>query len=109
MAVATADIHIKIDPRVKREAEKNFTKCGITMSRFINDVLRSFNRDFKENKVEIEKYSVPENLRIETHEQLVNILEKRIKTDEGKYYTLDEAKQMVMGGKNRSHEWKNTK
>ena len=98
MTVATADIHIKVDPQVKREAEKNFAKCGITMTRFINDVLRSFNRDFKENRTEIEKYSVPENLRIETREQLVNILQKRIADDDGTYYSVDEAKQIVMGG-----------
>lgn len=102
MAVATADIHIKIDPQVKREAEKNFAQCGTTMSRFINDVLRSFNRDFKENRTEIEKYSVPENLRIETREQLVNILEKRIAEDDGTYYTVEEARKMVLGGR-RSH------
>ena len=103
MAVATADIHIKIDPRVKREAEKNFSKCGTTMSRFINDVLRSFNRDFKENREEIERYSIPENLRIETREQLVSMLEKRVASDDGKYYTLDEAKAKVLGGRTRGH------
>ena len=98
MAVATADIHIKIDPRVKNEAEKNFAKCGTTMSRFVNDVLRSFNRDFKEKSAELEKYSVPENLRVETREQLVKILDERISSDDGKYYTVDEAKKKVMGG-----------
>lgn len=98
MAVATADIHIKIDPRVKNEAEKNFAKCGTTMSRFVNDVLRSFNRDFREKSAELEKYFVPENLRIETREQLVKLLEKRIATDDGSYYTVNEAKEKIMGG-----------
>ena len=104
MTIATADIHVKIDSRVKREAEKNFAECGTTMTRFINDVLRSFNRDYKENHTEIEKYSVPENLRIETREQLVNILQKRIESDSGAYYTIDEAKEVTMGGKIRGHE-----
>lgn len=103
MAVATADIHIKIDPRVKSEAEKNFEKCGTTMSRFINDVLRSFNRDFKQNNREIEKYTVPENIRIESRKQLVHILEKRISSDDGTYYTLEEAKEKVLGGRTRGH------
>lgn len=103
MAVATADIHIKIDPRVKSEAEKNFKKCGTTMSRFINDVLRSFNRDFKQNSREMEGYVVPENLRIESRKQLVSMLEKRINSDDGTYYTIEEAREKVLGGRARSH------
>lgn len=104
MAVATADIHIKIDPLVKEEAEKNFKACGTTMSRFINDVLRSFNRDFKQNNKEIEDYVVPENLRIESREQLVRILEERIAADDGTYYTIEEARERVLGGRARSHD-----
>lgn len=103
MAVATADIHIKIDPQVKNEAEKNFKKCGTTMSRFINDVLRSFNHDFKQNSKDIEGYAVPENLRIESRKQLTNILEKRIASDDGTYYTIEEAREKVLGGRARSH------
>ena len=98
MAVATADIHIKIDPSVKSEAEKNFAECGTTMSRFINDVLRSFNRDFKERREILEKYSVPESLRIETREQLVRILRERAESGKD-YKTTNEAREMVLGGK----------
>ena len=104
MTVAMADIHVKIDSRVKLEAERNFAECGTTMTRFIGDVLRSFNRDFKENRTELEKYSVPENLRIETREQLINILKKRIALDDGTYYTVEEAKTMVMGGRAKDHK-----
>ena len=103
MAVATADIHIKIDPQVKSEAEENFKKCGTTMSRFINDVLRSFNHDFKQNSREIEGYVIPENLRIESRKQLINILEKRISSDNGIYYTIEEAKEKISGGRARGH------
>lgn len=104
MAIATADIHIKIDPRVKTEAEKNFAKCGTTMSRFINDALRSFNSNFKENNAEYEKYSVPENLRIETREQLVNILRNRILADGSTYYDVAEAKEIILGGNSKAHQ-----
>ena len=44
MALATADIHIKVDPAVKREAEKNLKSYGISMSDLINVTLRGFNR-----------------------------------------------------------------
>ncbi len=104
MTVAMADIHIKIDSRVKLEAERNFAECGTTMTRFIGDVLRSFNRDFKENRAELEKYSVPENLKIETREQLVNLLRERIASDDGTYYTVDKAKELVIGGAKKGHE-----
>ena len=95
MAIATADIHIKIDPQVKREAEHNFSKCGITMSRFINDALRSFNRDFRKNSESVIEAMTPENLRIESHAQLVRILEERISANNPSY-SLDEVRDKIL-------------
>ena len=89
MALATADIHVKIDPMVKKKAERKFKAAGITMSDFINIELRKVVRgDRKVEKVIDE--ALPENLRIESEEQLKRLLEKRIEKDGGKYYTSEE-------------------
>ena len=98
MTIALADIHVRVDSRIKTEAERNFAKCGTTMTRFISDVLRSFNRDFRENSAAIEGYSVPENLRIETREQLVRILRERMESEQD-YYTMEQAREVILGGR----------
>ena len=81
MALATADIHVKIDPMVKKKAERKFKAAGITMSDFINIELRKVVRgDRKVEKVVDE--ALPENLRIESEEQLIELLKKRLEKEE---------------------------
>ena len=36
MALATADIHVKIDPKIKKDSEKVLKEIGISMSDLIN-------------------------------------------------------------------------
>lgn len=94
MALATADIHVKIDPLVKKKAEKELKKVGITMSDFINIELRRVIRG--ERKVEkIVDEALPENLRINSEEELIKFLEKREREDTGVRYTSEQMREIL--------------
>ena len=94
MALATADIHVKIDPLVKKKAEAKFKEIGITMSDFINLELR---RVIKDDGVaeRIVDESLPENLRINSTKELIAFLEKREKEDNGVRYTSEQMKEIL--------------
>ena len=96
MALATADIHVKVDPAIKKRAEKKFKEDGITMSDFINIKLRGYLRG-DSVLATTDKRNLPENLRIETKEELEAFLKKRIKENEkaGKYYTSEEMRELL--------------
>lgn len=94
MALATADIHVKIDPFVKRKAEKKFKKAGITMSDFINLELRRVIRDDKVIEKAVDE-ALPDNLRISSKEELIALLEDREKNDNGIRYTSEQMKAIL--------------
>ena len=94
MALATADIHVKIDPLVKRKAEKKFKEAGITMSDFINLELRRIIRDDEPVEAVVDE-ALPENMRIGSEEELIAFLEKREKDDKGVRYTSKQMKDIV--------------
>lgn len=97
MALATADIHVKVDPAIKKRAEKKFKKDGITMSDFVNIKLRGYLRGDnifpQRNEAEL-----PENLRITTREELEAFLDKRLAENEEKnqYYTVDQIREELV-------------
>ena len=93
MALATADIHVKIDPLVKKKAEKKFKEIGITMSDFINLELRRIIREDK--AAEIVDEALPDNLRIASVDDLVALLRKREREDSNKGYTSEEMKTIL--------------
>ena len=94
MALATADIHVKIDPLVKKKAEKKFKEIGITMSDFINLELRRIIREDKA-VAEIVDEALPDNLRISSVDDLVALLQKREREDSNKGYTSEEMKTIL--------------
>ena len=94
MALATADIHVKIDPFVKRKAEERFKDAGITMSDFINLELRRVIRD-DEAVDKIMDEALPENLRISSDEELIAFLRKRDENDSGTRYTSKQMKAIL--------------
>ena len=94
MALATADIHVKIDPLVKRKAEKKLREAGITMSDFINLELRRIIRDDESVEVVVDK-ALPENMRIGSEEELIAFLKKREKEDNGVRYTSKQMKTIL--------------
>ena len=94
MALATADIHVKIDPLVKKKAEKKFKEIGITMSDFINLELRRIIREDKAT-AEIIDEALPDNLRITSVDDLVALLQKREREESGKNYTSEQMKAVL--------------
>ncbi len=94
MALATADIHVKIDPLVKKKAEKKFKEIGITMSDFINLELRRIIREDKA-AAEIVDEALPDNLRISSVDDLVALLQKREREDSNRGYTSEEMKTIL--------------
>ena len=94
MALATADIHVKIDPLVKKKAEKKFKEIGITMSDFINLELRRIIREDKA-AAEIVDEALPDNLRISSVDDLVALLQKRECEDSNRGYTSEEMKTIL--------------
>ncbi|MBQ1387748.1 type II toxin-antitoxin system RelB/DinJ family antitoxin [Candidatus Saccharibacteria bacterium] len=85
MALATADIHVKIDPKVKKDSEKILKEIGISMSDLINITLRKVIREKRVDMDIVAKERLPENLRIETKEQLIDFLNEREQKKDQKY------------------------
>ena len=85
MALATADIHVKIDPKVKKDSEKILKEIGISMSDLINITLRKVIREKRVDMDIVAKERLPENLRIETKEQLIDFLNEREQKRDQKY------------------------
>jgi addiction module RelB/DinJ family antitoxin len=94
MALATADIHVKIDPLVKKKAEKKFKEIGITMSDFINLELRRIIREDKA-AAEIVDEALSDNLRIASVDDLVALLRKRESEDSNRNYSSEQMKVML--------------
>ena len=94
MALATADIHVKIDPLVKKKAEKKFKEIGITMSDFINLELRRIIRE-DQAAAEIVDEALPDNLRITSVDDLVTLLRKRESEDSNRNYSSEQMKTML--------------
>ena len=91
--MATTDIHIRIDEEVKENTEKVLEKIGISMSDFVNMACK---RVVYEQRLPfstaVGRKELPENMRIETKEELEAYIKKRIDEDDGTRYTLDEVK-----------------
>ena len=85
MALATADIHVKIDPKIKKDSEKVLKEIGISMSDLINITLRKVIRERRVDMNAVMTERLPANLRIETKEQLIDLLSKREQKDSPKY------------------------
>ena len=99
MALATADIHVKIDPMIKKRAERKLKQAGITMSEFINLELRRVVRE--EQKVEnVVDVALPENLRINTEQELIDFLERRVKQHEANRgsFTIEQVEEKLRRG-----------
>lgn len=94
--MAVTDMHIKIDTDVKNESEKILKKIGISMSDLINMTLR---RVVYERRVPFDTQvpgdGLPENMQIETREQLESFLQKRFGEDDGARYSSAEVREML--------------
>lgn len=94
MALATADIHVKIDPKVKKDSEKVLREIGISMSDLINITLRKVIREKRVDMDIATTKRLPENLDIKTKEQLIDFLSKREKQND-KQYTSTQMREIL--------------
>lgn len=94
MALATADIHIKVEPEIKTSSEKVLKEIGISMSDLINMTLRKLIRD-KTVPFDITAEAAPENLRINTKEQLIRFLEVRDAAEPTPEYSSEQMREIL--------------
>lgn len=96
MVNTMADVHVKVNKDIKVESEKVLKQIGISLSDLVNMTLR---RVVYERRIpfdtRIESREMPENLTIETKEQLEALVKKSIENDTGKYYGIDEIKERI--------------
>ncbi len=96
MANIMADVHVKVDKKIKNESEEVLKKIGISLSDLVNMTLR---RVVYERRIPFEtkivEEELPENMRIKTKEELIEYLEKNFDKNEGKSYDADEIKEIL--------------
>lgn len=89
MAVAT--IHVRVDADVKSGSEEILEKIGISLSDFVN---MSLKRLLFEERIPFSTHvadtRMPENMRVENREQLVQLIKDAVDKDDGTRYTIDE-------------------
>lgn len=96
MALATADIHVKIDPIIKKRAERKLRDAGLTISDFVNIELRKVIRG-KPVTTDINDGASPRNLSISSEAELISLLKERLEREEksSHYYTLEQAREKL--------------
>ena len=102
MATALADIHVKVDPKVKKDAQKLYDQIGISMSDAINMMLK---RSLLERRIPFDTFipgdDAPECMKIKTKEELEAFIEKTLKENEesGITYFQKEIEEMFGVGR----------
>ncbi len=90
MTTAYADIHVKVNKDVKEESEKILNSIGISMSDLINMTLR---RVVYERQIpfstRLERDGAPEDLIVNTREELDALLDKVSAQDESEMLSSD--------------------
>lgn len=101
MATAQANIHVRVNPEVKRDSEKILKEIGISMSDAVNMMLRGIIR--KKGlpfEVSLEEEKMPGYVKIESVDDLrAYIDEVSEKNAKSKTYTYDEAKKILEVGR----------
>ena len=102
MATAMADIHVKVNPEVKKASQELFDQIGITMSDAINMMLK---RSILERRIPFDTFipgdDAPRNMKIDSVEQLKAFLDESAEKnrESGKYYTREEVEEMLKVGR----------
>lgn len=95
--MTTTDIHIRIDKDVKEDSESILRELGITISDLVNMTLRKtirqrgipFDVDLDTTK------RIPKNMRVETKEELMALIEESFANDDGTRYSIQEVKEHI--------------
>lgn len=101
MAIATADIHVKVDPEIKERSETVLNQIGISMSDLVNMTLRRviYERDIP-FKTSLADAKIPESMDIKTEEELLAFLDHTVEANQksSEKYTVDEVRQKTKEG-----------
>ena len=91
MVTTYADIHVKVNKKVKEESEEILSSIGISMSDLINMTLRRvvYERQIPFN-TRIERGEVPAELKVNTREELDELLDRLSMEEEDKMLSDDE-------------------
>jgi len=105
MATAMADIHVKVNPEVKKASQELFDQIGISMSDAINMMLK---RSILERRIPFDTFipgeNAPECMKINSKAGLEAFVDKAIKENEksGISYSQEEIEEMFGVGKRGS-------
>ena len=90
MAIALADIHVKVNPEIKSASEDVLSKIGISMSDYINMALR---RVVREQRIPFDTSvlaeGAPRELTANTREEFLKILDDVIASEKEHPETYD--------------------
>ena len=100
MAVALADIHVKINPDIKSQSEEILGKIGISMSNLINMTLRQV---IYQKRIPFEtslEYEMPRCMQLRTEGEIKKYLEENLAKDfdNPKTYPQEEIENMFHVG-----------
>lgn len=90
MASTYADLHIKVNPEIKTESEKILDQIGISMTDLVNMTLRRLIRERQIPFSTRVEEDIPESLRVDTKEQLLERLDKIAELKDEDYMTSEE-------------------
>ena len=98
MAVALENIHVRVEPELKKESIKVLNELGLSMSDFINMNLRRLVRDRKLD-IEIDENDplLPECMSLKTEEEIGAFLKGVFEEEDKKpvYYSDEEARAIL--------------
>ena len=94
--MAVAHIHVKVNPEIKAETEEVLNQIGISMSDLVNMTMR---RVIVERRIPFDttvpEPEMPREKSIDSLEEWKNLMNKRIKSDDGARYTAQEVREML--------------
>lgn len=92
--MATTDIHVRVDSGVKSESEKILKEIGITISDLVNMTLRKTVRE-RGIPFEAKLSEMPQNMRVETKDDIIRLIDEGIEQDRGIRYSLEEVREHI--------------
>ena len=93
MATKTADLHIRINPALKKQAEDYFERAGVTTSQALEQFL-VWTVKHQKTPMRLKKKANIPDLSVMTREEIEAMLEaseREVKA--GKYYTVNEVRR----------------
>ncbi len=97
--MATTDMHVRVDEDVKNETERILKELGLTISDLVNITMRRTIRERGipfEAKLSIAGENLPENMKVDSIEDLKRLIDESIEGDTGIRYSMDEVRGHIL-------------